>query len=61
MTKNKKGPGRPKKDKQDLRTYQRVALLESTYNRATYNAAKLDLPLLEYFDKIVTKESEYNE
>ena len=53
--------GRPKKDPKELRQYQRIAILESTYNRAVYNATKQDLNLLEYFDKIVKKAPEFEE
>lgn len=51
--------GRPPKDPEDRRQYQRIAILYSTYLRATYNAAKKNQNILEYFDDIVEKEPEY--
>lgn len=48
--------GRPPKKPEDRRSYQRVAMLTSTYKKATYNAAKRDLSLIDYFDKVIKKE-----
>lgn len=53
--------GRPPKKPEDLRQYQRIGILKSTYQRALYNAHKRDITLLEYFDKVVKREKGYEE
>lgn len=56
----KRKPGRPPKKEEDKRKYQRVAILEGTYERALYNAALRDMSLIEYFDATIKEEKGYD-
>ena len=49
----KRSVGRPKMKPSDRRSYQRIAILDTTYKRAAKNAKKEGLKLLDYIDSII--------